>query len=955
MISVGGGDDSIRNSGSNVTIDGGADDDTVSNSGSNALISVGGGDDYIWNNGDSVKIYGDEGNDTVYNGYYGGSNVTIDGGSGNDSISNYNGYVTINGGDGEDTIDNWGGGSSLFGGAGSDQIQNYGASSTIDGGAGNDNISNNGSNVSIDAGAGDDSISNDGGNEVTLNAGDGNDLITSSGNENSIDGGADDDTISSNGNDCTLAGGKGNDSIHSEGNDVLFKYAPGDGNDTIEGFNESSKLRIGDGKDNYSTLASGNDVIVKVNSGSITLVGAAMLSEINIDGKLGTSSTDTTPTDTTPADTTPPDTTSSDTTPPDTTPSAFSVSNSVNATLITGTELNDKIINSGDNVTIAGFAYSDSISNEGDTVSIDGGAGNDFIDNSGSNSKILGGRGNDTIKNIGGNSNTISGGKGNDSIINESGSKILFTYEFGDGNDIITGFNNSSTLSIKGEKYTSQFSGNDIIIAVSESSITLSGAATLTNINIDGEEEDFINVIARDSTRTPITLDSVTETFDASNRTKAIQITGNKEDNSIIGGLGKDTIDGSDGDDTLTGGKGNDIFVFTEGKDIITDYSQKGTYGKDKISIGGGLTYKDYEVKGSNVILTYSDGNKKEHTLTLNNGVGKEITFADKTVNRYEEIGIFDSNGKSVTLAADSKSFTATKTYSKVVTVDGSATGEVEIVGNNKANVLIAGKSNSTLEGGKGIDTLIGGAGEDIFVYNAKSGNKVIRNYSSEDDKISLGSGASLSEVKVKGNDLELKIGSNKITIAGGKGNPFTFIEGVEEKTYNNGLLISKDENSASLTSSFTGKDFGLNDYNYRNVSVELLKKGFSLTGDNVANSLTGGKGADTVYGGDGDDFIQGGKGNDLLWGGDGEDKFIFYAGDGTDIIKDFNSNDVLDELLIYDKRGKASAYSKAVFSGDTLTLSIKGGGKVIFEGVGKDTSFNINGKTHYISGKTLK
>ena len=60
--------------------------------------------------------------------------------------------------------------------------------------------------------------------------------------------------------------------------------------------------------------------------------------------------------------------------------------------------------------------------------------------------------------------------------------------------------------------------------------------------------------------------------------------------------------------------------------------------------------------------------------------------------------------------------------------------------------------------------------------------------------------------------------------------------------------------------------------------------------------------------------------------------------------------------LTILDKRGnKKSDYSNAVFSGDTLTLSIKGGGKVILEGVNAGDGITINGKTKHIAGKTLK
>ncbi|MBR5436919.1 MAG: hypothetical protein IK120_08675, partial [Muribaculaceae bacterium] len=226
-------------------------------------------------------------------------------------------------------------------------------------------------------------------------------------------------------------------------------------------------------------------------------------------------------------------------------------------------------------------------------------------------------------------------------------------------------------------------------------------------------------------------------------------------------------------------------------------------------------------------------------------------------------------------------------------------------------------------------------------------------------DIISLGSGASISEVKVTGKDkkdLELKVGSNKITIEGGADESFTFIDDGGEKTFTaNGLLVNGD--SASLTSSFAGNEFNMADYeNYNSVNAGLLKKAFNITGDNDANSIIGGKGNDKLFGGSGNDSLWGGKGNDILTGGDGEDKFIFRAGDGIDTILDFNNG---DELIIQNKYGKdldyKKAVSKAVFNDDTLTLSVKGGGKVILAGIDANDTIKINGKGHTISGKTLK
>ena len=90
------------------------------------------------------------------------------------------------------------------------------------------------------------------------------------------------------GSNSVVNGGKGNDTLYGYNNyygsnninNVTFLYANGDGNDSIVGFNETSTLRISDA--NYSTAKSGNDIIVTVGEGQITLKGAAKLSTVNI-------------------------------------------------------------------------------------------------------------------------------------------------------------------------------------------------------------------------------------------------------------------------------------------------------------------------------------------------------------------------------------------------------------------------------------------------------------------------------------------------------------------------------------------------------------------------------------------------------------------------------------------------------------------------------------------------
>ncbi|MBE8952518.1 MAG: C40 family peptidase, partial [Quinella sp. 1Q7] len=282
-ISGGNGDDSITNSGANVKINGGNGDDSITNSGANVKINGGNGYDSIENNGSDVTINGGAGNDSIDNYYV--DNVSIDGGAGNDYIHAEGDSLTINGGDGNDYIANYGDSVKIDGGSGNDYIYNNGDYVTVNGGTGNDSIKNSGYYASINAGAGNDSIYNDSGyNNSTISGGDGNDYIWNSGGSKvSISGGKGNDSIRNWSENVTISGGKSNDYIYNDGDNVLFKYSAGDGNDSIVGFDDTSTLSIAGAA--YSTVKSGNNIIVTVGDGKITLSGAATLSTVNIAGK----------------------------------------------------------------------------------------------------------------------------------------------------------------------------------------------------------------------------------------------------------------------------------------------------------------------------------------------------------------------------------------------------------------------------------------------------------------------------------------------------------------------------------------------------------------------------------------------------------------------------------------------------------------------------------------------
>ena len=280
------GNDSIRNYGSNVTIGGGTGDDSIRNVGT-YIESSGGSNPTL--RGTDVLINGDDGNDSIWNN---GTNITINGGAGNDSIENFNDSVTIDG-DADD-----------------DFIQNVSDSVTIDGGDGNDSIGNDGDLVTINGGAGDDYIENFarlseldgyGGTNVTIDGGTGNDSIYNFRDSVTIDGGAGDDYIQNfahgeySGSNVTIGGGAGNDLIYNDGanasinagtgNDLIslvsasgnvIQYTEGDGHDTVWGYGDTNSLQINSASP-WSSVTVGNDIVVTVGDGSITLVDAASL------------------------------------------------------------------------------------------------------------------------------------------------------------------------------------------------------------------------------------------------------------------------------------------------------------------------------------------------------------------------------------------------------------------------------------------------------------------------------------------------------------------------------------------------------------------------------------------------------------------------------------------------------------------------------------------------------
>ena len=238
-------------------------------------------------------------------------------------------------------------------GTGDDSVTNSGSDVSIDAGDGNDSVINSGTNVSIYAGEGDDlvSLTGNGGNLIEVSEGqdtifgfkatdtleigddvpylkhtDGNDVIISildddvdtinitlkdaaslpslniigaeglyidnGANNTLIEGTDNDDFIISSGSNVTINAGRGLDTVSLTGDGGNFIEAPNSFDDleglVVYGLKSNDTLQLADGNVAYGKTTIGSDVIIEFDwNDKVTLKGAANLSDLNIVGHEG--------------------------------------------------------------------------------------------------------------------------------------------------------------------------------------------------------------------------------------------------------------------------------------------------------------------------------------------------------------------------------------------------------------------------------------------------------------------------------------------------------------------------------------------------------------------------------------------------------------------------------------------------------------------------------------------
>ena len=492
---------------------------------------------------------------------------------------------------------------------------------------------------------------------------------------------------------------------------------------------------------------------------------------------------------------------------------------------------------------------------------------------------------------------TIRGNASNDSLSNNGASSVKILG--GDGADQIFSYGNKVTLDGgKNDDYFYLYSdASNALVKGGSGNDEIHSAAKKATIDA-GTGNDYVQLF-NNATKTTLDAGAGNDTIYSGAQTA-----------SIFGGDGKDFIDlySAATKTTVNGGTGNDSIVSYSTSGVVYEYQSgdgkdtiKGITDKDTLLLSG----KNFSSKtsGKNILLTVDDQNIK---LVEGKGVAYKVSIAGTvdgdTVNNSVA-------GASINLLdGDNRVFNEGKKAS-IVTGAG-----IDSIFNHAASV--------TLNGGK----------NDDYIYNA-----------------SVASSSSI--VAGAGNDSIFNHGQ-KVTIEGGSGKDYigNFESNVLIKSGSGNDSIFGNDGSKITIDAGEGHDrialWSTNNSVFGGAGND------TIWGDAGKDTLYGGADNDRLYGDAGADKLNGGAGNDSLWGGAGNDTFIYTANEGTDRIFDYATGDM---LKILNADGSDGSFKSYKYSGGDLTLTINGGGKIIFKDVSANTTFNINGTSYKISGSKLK
>jgi Ca2+-binding RTX toxin-like protein len=801
----------------------------------NLVVRAGGGDDTL----------------VAGNGIATLTNLTLDGGDGNDAILGGDGNDTLLGGSGNDFIDgnrgndtaSLGGGNDVFGwdpGDGSDVVEGNGGTDTLQFNGSNANeqmvLSASGSHAVLTRDVAAITMDLHGMENVNIRALGGTDNITvgdlrgTDVNQVHVDLAASDGSDDTLADTVTVALTAGNDAVAFNAGATVINGLGAQVFVENQGVGDRFVIDGGEGIDTITASGTGGDDTIGI---AFDGTGVAVF---------------------TPGS------------------SAISVSN-VEQLLIKGGAGNDTLSASNGIATLT-------------NLTLDGGTGNDTILGGDGNDILLGGDGNDFV----------DGNRGNDVASLGAGNDV-FGWDPGDGSDTVEGNGGIDTLQFNGsnvgEEMVLSASGSHAILTRNVAAITmdlhgmenvniraLGGTDNITVGDLRGTDVNQVHVDlapigggddnAADTVTVALTADNDalgfavgTSALNGLGAQVFVENQGVGDRFVIDGGEGIDTVtaSGSGGDDTIgIAFDGTGVAVFTPGSSAIS------VSNVEQLLVKGGDG--NDTIVGQNGIATLTQ-------LTLDGGAGNDT--------------ILGGDGNDVLLAGGGNDF-----------VDGNRGNDTASLGDgDDVFGWDPGDGSDTVEGGTSTDTLQfngSNAGEEMVLTASGSHAILTRNvgaitmdlHGMENVNIrALGAADLITVQDMTGTDVKhVNIDLSSSTGGGDSANDVVAIQGtnaadVIHLSMQNGALVVDGLAAQIVVQNFEAGDqiqvFGLGGDDV--IDASALPAGASIL-------LNGGDGDDVVLGGDGNDMLLGGAGDDVLIGGPGFDALDGGSGDNV-LIQD--------------------------------------------------------------------
>ena len=792
-VDAGEGDDTITGSKGADTLIGGAGNDVVNGGAGNDKASLGDGNDtFIWNSGDgSDVVEGDAGNDTmVFNGSSADEHIAIAANGARVAVARDVGNVTmdlngvesvvVNAGDGNDTITAGNGLATLT------QL-------TIDGGAGNDTITGGDGNDKLIGGDGNDFVAGGRGNDVAQlgegddtfvwNPGDGSDTVEGQGGVDTMlfNGAniAEKVDVSANGNRVLFTRDIAGITMDLNGVETVDFNALG-GADHIA-VNDLSGTGVKQVNLNLAgSNGSGDDA-----ADDVAVHGSGMGDQITVQNS-GTTIT----VDGTPASVTMTGVEGSN--------DALTVSGDAGDDVISAATLAADAVH----LTLDGGAGNDSISGGRGADLLAGGDGNDVVTGGAGNDVASLGNGDDVfVWNPGDASDTVEGQAGNDMMrfnganigenvdISASGSRVLFTRDVAGVTMDLNGVERIDFLALGGSDHitVNDLTGTDVTVV--DINLAAGGGGPdgqADTVGVTGTAGADAIVASSAGGQTVVTglaadvhiaeadagLDQLqinagaqNDTIDASGLAAggmSLSVNAGAGDDTIIGSAGNDFIAGGTGSDLAQMGAGDDTFVWNpgDGSDVV-----EGQAGNDTMLFNGANIdeHIDISANGERVRFTRDvagitmDTHGVE-TIDFNaKGGGDAIDVHDMTGTGLKQVNIdlgatpgqnggdgsndvimIDGTNASdaIHLSIQNGALVVDGLAAQIVIANFEAADRIHILGLGGDDVIEAGGVPAGgpalfLDGGDGADILIGGGGADTLLGG--SGDDVLNGGSGQD------------------------------------------------------------------------------------------------------------------------------------------------------------------------------------------------------------------------------